>query len=110
MGNSHCSFCSSSTNITHYSCKFKKYICKSCFNSIQYCYQCKQLTDNLMQYNNKLVCFQCIEELFVYKSHHCHMCNKTYMVRNIQHQYTNYCNECIENISNLCNKINKKLK
>ena len=115
MGNTHCSFCSTPTNITNYSCKYKKNICNDCINYIQCCAHCNEwYTKNLLRYNDKLYCPWCINRfhglLITIPSYPCDMCNKKYTTNMITHDHKLYCVHCIEKISDMCQYVNKKLK
>ena len=111
MGNTHCSFCQTPTNVTNYYCKFKKNICDTCVNYIQACSHCNQwYTKNLIRYNDKLYCIQCLDELCNYNSSQkCNTCNKKCNTGFIYHQNKYYCNECIKNMYVIYSHINKKL-
>jgi hypothetical protein len=112
MGNIQCAFCSNSTIITNYYCKYKKIICNTCINYIQSCSHCNEwYTKHLLRYNDKLYCRYCLEDLFNHKSYQtCVMCNKKCNSNFINHQDKIYCNECIEDVSVIYNRNNKKLK
>ena len=108
MGNTQCSFCSHATNITYYSCKYKKNICSDCIHYIRSCSHCNQwFTKNVIRYTDKLYCIPCINELYniskyTYKCNMCN-CNCSYI---ITHNSKIYCTDCIDSIY----KLNKKLK
>ena len=111
MGNTQCSFCNHPTNITNYSCKYKKNICTTCINYIRSCSLCNEwYTNNLIRYSDKLYCLQCLDELCNYKtSQKCKICNQTCNAGCVHHQNKYYCNECIENIYVIYSSVNKKL-
>ena len=110
MGNTHCSFCNHPTNITNYSCKYKKNICGTCINYLQSCCLCNEwYTKGLIRYNDKLYCNTCLNDLCNYKPQKCEICNKP-SKQFVNYQNKHYCNDCIDHIYVIYSNINKKLK
>ena len=109
MGNTQCSFCNHPTNITNYSCKFKKNVCNTCINYMRSCSICNEwYTNSMIRYNDKLYCNKCLDDLCNYTIQKCEICNKN-SNHFINYQTKHYCNECIKNIYVIYSTINKKL-